>query len=83
MIDYKINDDFKWKGFSFPESAKYQYFRSLELYIDDNNHGEKNILPHHTSTEAKKFMEEWKKFKQNPKDYYYKDVFFRREPYDL
>jgi len=88
----KFLDDFEFKSprpgaekICFPESAKKQIFRSLQLYIKDtkNEDGEREhlILPDHNSLYAKKIRDEYNKFINNPNKEYFKEVFYIREEY--
>ena len=103
--DYALRrfiNDFKWKSNrpgseskGFPESAKHQIFRSLQLYIKDtkiNESEEKKylILPTsgprkfsgQKSDHAKEFMVEYEKFENGPKvNEYFDEVFYLREEY--
>jgi len=90
----QISDDFEFvsdrdKSIKFPESAKHQFYRSLELYVRDcdlgkgGRKGEKYVLPIYESKEAKRFMEGYNNYLKNRKEEYFKEVFFHREPYEL
>ena len=77
----------------FPESAKHQFFRSLQLYINDcdlgnggkigNEIGKELVLPLNDSKEAQRFMKQYEKYSKNLNSDYLKQVFFTRERYDL
>ena len=98
----RIIHDFQWRSKrpgseskGFPESAKHQIFRSLQLYIEDtkiNKSEEKKylILPSsgprkfsgQKSDHAKEFMVEYEKFENGPKvNEYFDEVFYLREEY--
>jgi len=78
----------------FPESAKHQIFRSLQLYIKDTKNSEHKerkhlILPipnpkkpeHQKSYYANQFMEEYENFEKQPVQEHFKKVFYIREEY--
>ena len=73
----------------FPESAKHQFFRSLQLYINDCNLGrggkigEELVLPLNESKEAQRFMSQYKSYSSKLDSNYLNQVFFTRERYDL
>jgi len=94
----KICDDFDFvsernSSIKFPESIKHQFFKSLELYINDcdlgnggkigNEIGKELVLPLNDSKEAQRFMKQYEKYSKNLNSDYLKQVFFTREPYDL
>ena len=90
----KISDDFEFvsdrdKSIKFPESAKHQFYRSLQLYIKDcdlgkgGKIGEEIILPMYKSEQAEKFMNGYNNYLDNQKEEYFKKVFYARESYDL
>ena len=98
----RVVHDFQWKSprpgsesKSFPESAKHQFYRSLQLYIKDtknNEHEEERkhiILPipnpkrpgHQKSYYANQFMEGYENFEKQPVQEHFKKVFYVREEY--
>ena len=99
----RIVHDFQWRSKrpgseskGFPESAKHQFFRSLQLYIKDtknknNDHKERKhlILPipnpkqpeQQKSYCANQFMKEYEIFEKQPVQDYFKEVFYVREEY--
>ena len=97
----RIVHDFQWRSKrpgseskGFPESAKHQFFRSLQLYIKDtknNDHKERKhlILPipnpkqpeQQKSYYANQFMKEYEIFEKQPVQDYFKEVFYVREEY--
>mgnify|MGYP006100444453 CR=1 FL=1 len=97
----RVLHDFQWRSKrpgseskGFPESAKHQIFRSLQLYIKDtknNEHEERKhlILPipnpkqtgHQKSYYANQFMEEYENFEKQPVQEHFKKVFYVREEY--
>jgi hypothetical protein len=90
----KICDDFDFvserdTSIKFPESTKHQFFKSLQLYINDCNLGkggkigEELVLPLNNSKEAQRFMKEYEKYSKNLNKNYLNQVFFTRERYDL
>lgn len=90
----KICDDFDFvserdASIKFPESAKHQFFRSLQLYINDCNLGrggkigEELVLPLNESKEAQRFMSQYKSYSSKLDSNYLNQVFFTRERYDL
>lgn len=90
----KICDDFDFvserdTSIKFPESAKHQFFRSLQLYINDCNLGEGGkigeelVLPLNDSKEAQRFMNQYKAYSTKLDSNYLNQVFFTRERYDL
>ena len=90
----KICDDFDFvserdASIKFPESTKHQFFKSLQLYINDCNLGkggkigEELVLPLNDSKEAQRFMKEYIKYSKNLNKNYLDQVFFTRERYDL
>ena len=90
----KICDDFDFvserdASIKFPESAKHQFFRSLQLYINDCNLGkggkigEELVLPLNDSKEAHRFMNQYKAYSTKLDSNYLNQVFFTRERYDL
>ena len=90
----KICDDFDFvserdTSIKFPESTKHQFFKSLQLYINDCNLGkggkigEELVLPLNDSKEAQRFMKEYEKYSENLNKNYLDQVFFTRERYDL
>ena len=97
----RVVHDFQWKSprpgaesKGFPESAKHQFFRSLQLYIKDTKNSEHEerkhlILPipnpkrpgHQKSYYANQFMEEYENFEKQPVQEHFKKVFYLREEY--
>ena len=97
----RVVHDFQWKSprpgaesKGFPESAKHQIFRSLQLYIKDTKNSEHEerkhlILPipnpkrpgHQKSYYANQFMEEYENFEKQPVQEHFKKVFYLREEY--
>ena len=97
----RIVNDFQWRSKrpgseskGFPESAKHQFFRSLQLYIKDtknNEHEERKHLilpiPNPKQTEQQKsyyanqFMKEYEIFEKQPMQEHFKEVFYVREEY--
>ena len=97
----RIVHDFQWRSKrpgseskGFPESAKHQFFRSLQLYIKDTKNSEHKerkhlILPipnpkqpeQQKSYYANQFMKEYEIFEKQPVQDYFKEVFYVREEY--
>ena len=75
--------------FEFENDIKHQFFKSLELYINDcdlgngGKIGKELVLPLNDSKEAQRFMKQYEKYSKNLNSDYLKQVFFTREPYDL
>jgi|TARA_B100001079_G_scaffold270761_1_gene285986 hypothetical protein len=91
--------DFEWKSKRpfqnlerhpdaiFPESARHQIIKTLELYIDDTNNGEGGepdelVLPNKETQDGKKLNEIYHKIKSSYKTEYLEKVFFGRKKYD-
>ena len=90
--------DFKWKSdrpfknkhrhpdATFPESARHQIIRTLELYIKDTDHGKggnKNIiLPNDETEDGQELHRLYNEIKSSYIKKYLDQVFFRRERYE-